>query len=153
MESSWLMINWVTMWRVRGSDCTTPSTADSCSATVLVCDADSTRGPWFCCRWLLTPGQNTSTTNRTLHAASDPAKTHLQQTERYMRPQTAISTFSTVDLPAKLRQQDVCVGEFRWLLKMFLECCDSAHCDFLLRRAVYKHTYLLQWSALQQKRH
>ena len=65
--SSWLVMYCMTIWRVRGNDSNTPSTNDSCSATVLVCDADSTSGPWFCCRCLLTSGQNISTTYNILY--------------------------------------------------------------------------------------
>jgi len=67
MESSWLLMNCITTWRVRGKLCITPSTADSSSAMVLVCDADITSGPWFWRRWWLIPGQNMSTLNTTQH--------------------------------------------------------------------------------------
>ena len=49
------------------------------------------------------------------------------------------------NLPVELRQRDICLSEFRRLLKTFLFCWDSAPCDFLFKCAVYKYTYLLTY--------
>ena len=46
------------------------------------------------------------------------------------------------NLPFELRQRDICLREFRRLLKTFLFCWDSAPYDFLFKCAVYKYTYL-----------
>jgi len=35
------------------------------------------------------------------------------------------------NLPVELRQRDICLSEFRRLLKTFLFCWDSAPCDFV----------------------
>ena len=50
-------------------------------------------------------------------------------------------------LPAELRQQDICLTEFRRLLKTLLFCWDSAHCDFfvLMTRCISTLTYLLTY--------
>jgi len=49
------------------------------------------------------------------------------------------------NLPVELRQRDICLSEFRWLLKTFLFCWDLAPCDFLFKCAVYKYTYVLTY--------
>jgi len=54
------------------------------------------------------------------------------------------------NLPVELWQWDICLSEFRRLLKTFVFCWDSTPCDFLFKCAVYKYTYLLTaWSILQ----
>jgi len=49
------------------------------------------------------------------------------------------------NLPTELRQQDICLTEFRQLLKDVFVCCDSAHCDFfvLMAPGISALTYLL----------
>jgi len=49
------------------------------------------------------------------------------------------------NLPVELRQRDICLREFRRLLKTFLFCWDLAPCDFLFMCAMYKYTYLLTY--------
>jgi len=49
------------------------------------------------------------------------------------------------NLPVELRQRDICLSEFRRLLKTFLFCWESVSCDFLFKFAVYKYTYLLTY--------
>jgi len=57
-------------------------------------------------------------------------------------------------LPVELRQQDICLTEFRRLLKTFLFRWDSAHCDFFVLMApcistvTYLLTYLLTYICL-----
>ena len=53
--------------------------------------------------------------------------------------------FINNNLPVELRQWDICLREFRRLLKMFLFCWDSAPCDFLFKCTMYKYTYLLTY--------
>ena len=54
------------------------------------------------------------------------------------------------NLPVELQQRDICLSDFRRLLKTFLFCWDSAPCDFLFKCATYKYTYLLTYLTAQR---
>jgi len=59
------------------------------------------------------------------------------------------------NLPVELRHRNICLSEFRQLLKMFLFCWDSATCDFCLSAPctstlTYLLTYLLTCWWLKQ---
>jgi len=47
------------------------------------------------------------------------------------------------NLPVELWQRDICLSEFRRLLKTFLSCRASAPCDFLFKCTTYKYTSTL----------
>ena len=60
------------------------------------------------------------------------------------------------NLTLALSQKDMCLRKFTQLLKTFLFRRNSAHCDFLLKCAVYKHIYLLvvpMWPSWRHTEH